>query len=368
MNYFNRELYDVQKSFIKDGIETIKSNEIGIFSSPTGTGKTISLLSVAFNFLNESDDDLFSLICGRSQTKIYYCSRTHSQLNQVLEEFKKASVNFKTVILGSRKVYCINKINKLNFDIEQLNEKCRDLIKNEKCDYYKNSYYSNKTLTVEEMKIEGLKDHFCPYYSSKSKADECELVLLPYNLIFTKEGRDSLQVDLTDKILIVDEAHNIYDAVIQLNTVEIKYNDLKKIIYSKFLNKEIIEIINKLLNMKSDKESCLNIIEFIKKAKLMQYDLLDIDQYLKDNKVAQRNDNTAIFTFSKFLKLLIWSDDKAIVLFDNQRIKFTPLNAKMYFKEINKCKSIIFAGGTMEPTSQFDGLFDKKLNYFSYES
>ncbi|ORD98554.1 CHL1 [Hepatospora eriocheir] len=40
----------------------------------------------------------------------------------------------------------------------------------------------------------------------------------------------------------------------------------------------------------------------------------------------------------------------------------------MYFKEINKCKSIIFAGGTMEQTSQFDGLFDKKLNYFFYES
>lgn len=49
--------------------------------------------------------------------KIYFCSRTHSQLSQFVKEFRKTAFDneLKVVCLGSRKIFCINE-GKLMFE------------------------------------------------------------------------------------------------------------------------------------------------------------------------------------------------------------------------------------------------------------
>ncbi|KCZ74583.1 hypothetical protein H311_04450, partial [Anncaliia algerae PRA109] len=90
------KLYPTQEQFINDCVSLIKKGGVGVFSSPTGTGKTISLLSSILMFSN----------------KVFYTSRTYSQLNQSINELKKFKTTIHSnegILLGSRGIYCCNK-------------------------------------------------------------------------------------------------------------------------------------------------------------------------------------------------------------------------------------------------------------------
>jgi chromosome transmission fidelity protein 1 len=73
----------------------------------------------------EDDDDL------EQETKIYYASRTHSQLSQFVHEVGKTiyAKDIYEVSLASRKNMCINKqVRELN-NVNKINEACLDLQK-----------------------------------------------------------------------------------------------------------------------------------------------------------------------------------------------------------------------------------------------
>lgn len=366
---FPYELYDIQNQFIDDAIKVISDGKIGIFSSPTGTGKTISLLSVCTNFAYHDNDNLYNLLFSANKTKIYYCSRTHTQLAQVLHELDTNIHHYNTVILGSRKLYCIHPIQSTCNDIEELNSKCHELIVNNKCEYYKGSFYQSGNASVNELRQKGLCEKFCPYYYSKDRAAMCEIVLLPYNLLFTQEGRNSVDIDIDGKIVIVDEAHNICDTIIELNTVELIFNEIKKIGYCKGISSNLKDIITKILyfqNVTTNiSDTIISVDEFIHKARLEHYNMFDIEEFIKNNKLAQRNNNPFIFKFSRFLKLLTFSNSNDIIVYNKTRIKFTPLSPQLYLKELYKCKSVLFAGGTMEPIDQLASIFDP-IKYYNY--
>jgi chromosome transmission fidelity protein 1 len=44
---------------------------------------------------------------------------------------------------------------------------------------------------------------------------------LPYNILFQKETRQSFSINLKNQIIIIDEAHNLIDAITQIHSVEI---------------------------------------------------------------------------------------------------------------------------------------------------
>jgi Rad3-related DNA helicase len=56
----------------------------------------------------------------QSVPKIYLCSRTHSQLHQLVRELKRTPYRPKYTILGSRKQYC---------PIKKSDEECMELTK-----------------------------------------------------------------------------------------------------------------------------------------------------------------------------------------------------------------------------------------------
>ncbi|ORD93631.1 CHL1 [Enterospora canceri] len=368
---FPKKLYKNQLQFIKDGIETINTNSCGIFSSPTGTGKTISLLIISINYMNKTEDDLFDLLRNSNKTKIYYCSRTHSQLNQVMEELNTNSNLYKSTILGSRKLYCINKNVDKTKDIEEINEACFSLIKKDACEYFKNNdFYQMQNSNIVDMKNKGKCETFCPYYYTKNRASECEMVLLPYNLLFTPEGRNSIDLDLEDKILIVDEAHNIYETVIDLNTVEISYHEIKKALYTRGINQEITEILTKIIKFREIHQGDITMLvnDYILEANLEKHNMIEVDEFIKENKLAQKNENMKLFHISKFIKLLTYSDSNGLIIHNRNTIKFTCLNPALYFDELKRCRSLLFAGGTMEPTDQLINIFKKhkQIKSFNY--
>lgn len=148
MHSLNVTLYDSQKDFIEKAQRTIENNQVAIFSSPTGTGKTLSLLLSIVPYIEKHATSDFSGVSSANRalinelnfndTPIYYCSRTHSQLNQAINELKKLKIACNAVVLGSRMLYCKHtSVNSLD-NLEMMNERCKELRDKDKCEYFLN--------------------------------------------------------------------------------------------------------------------------------------------------------------------------------------------------------------------------------------
>lgn len=104
-NYsINSESFEVCEKLV---IRALNKKSNAILQSPTGTGKTLCLLCATLAWLtNYYDVNINDPKMERIQ--IFYTSRTHSQLKQVINELKKLSYSPTTAILGSRDQLCIN--------------------------------------------------------------------------------------------------------------------------------------------------------------------------------------------------------------------------------------------------------------------
>jgi Rad3-related DNA helicase len=49
----------------------------------------------------------------------------------------------------------------------------------------------------------------CPYFKEKDRVQGADLIFLPYKYLMDQTIRKFLEVDLTNTIIIIDEAHNI---------------------------------------------------------------------------------------------------------------------------------------------------------------
>lgn len=105
--------YDIQVNYMEKVLECLQDRKNGVLESPTGTGKTLSLLCATLawlevkkaqvqaerhTFLQENDliKELNAAAGGGNVRRsflgmptIIYASRTHSQLSQAMQELKQ---------------------------------------------------------------------------------------------------------------------------------------------------------------------------------------------------------------------------------------------------------------------------------------
>lgn len=113
-------------------IKALQDSQHALLESPTGTGKTLSLLCASLAWLNNYRENYK----GAPNIKIIYTSRTHSQLDQVKKELRNTPYWPKCASLASRDHLCVHEM-KQRFSGDLLNKKCRQ-IKNFACEYFKN--------------------------------------------------------------------------------------------------------------------------------------------------------------------------------------------------------------------------------------
>ena len=172
--------------------------------------------------------------------KIFYASRTHSQLSQFIREVKKtkfastesSSIPVKVALLASRANLCVNPdVLKLR-DSSAINEKCMELQRESKpenrCPYAKvkqvnmlKEHILTTVHDIEDLVSRGRAIGSCPYYASRMAISEAELVVLPYNNLLHRETRQASSLDLRDNIVIVDEAHNILETICSIHSAPI---------------------------------------------------------------------------------------------------------------------------------------------------
>lgn len=247
---FPFEPYDLQISYMRKVLECVREGKNGLLESPTGTGKTLSLLCSSLSWLEDAKakkqlarvqaaavldqpSDVSGMLTNRH--KIIYSSRTHSQLSQAMSELAGTSYRYMRVaILGSRDQLCVNAaVMEATSGREKINM-CQARVKAKTCTYHQNvekhkerpEFREGKLMDIEDLHKLGKKHNFCPYYMSKELYQTADVIFLPYNYLLDAKTRKTLDLDLSNSVIIFDEAHNIQKLCEEAASVSVNLSDI----------------------------------------------------------------------------------------------------------------------------------------------
>ena len=121
--YFPYEPYPPQRLYMEKVISALnKEGSISALESPTGTGKTLCLLCAILAWIKYYDKKISN----------FYCTRTVSQINNLLKELDKTCYKINTSFIASRKHTCLYfpKSEKNKVNNTQLKVRCETLVNN----------------------------------------------------------------------------------------------------------------------------------------------------------------------------------------------------------------------------------------------
>ncbi|XP_077984674.1 ATP-dependent DNA helicase DDX11-like [Glandiceps talaboti] len=411
-------------------------------------------------------------------TKIYYCSRTHSQLAQFVREVQKSPFGEETkvVSLGSRQNLCINEAVRKLKSLSLMNDKCLEMQKNKKevktteedrkqkrrktgtasCPFYQHiPEYSDRVLIevkdIEQLVEMGREIKTCPYYGTRYTVPMAQLVVLPYNTLLHKSTRKACGIKLEGNIVVIDEAHNLLETISNIHSIQIsgiqltkahsqlhQYMDryrsrlkaknlmyIKQILYllcclvkclrgkigicpneqkTGPVNVKLLTINDFLFTTEMDNINLFKVLKYCEKSEISKKLNGFVEKYqptieVKIQEKQQPTNQTAMSQFlqqisqrnsteqkvtspppvametqgddyqslksplqqiQEFLQALTNADKDGRVVINKQEllsqssIKFLLLNPAVHFTEVvQQCKSLIVAGGTMQPLSEF---------------
>lgn len=437
------EPYEVQQRFMRDLYAALEAGGVLLFESPTGTGKTLSLLCAALAFARDADRraleaDLRALRQSKGpqwaidksielrvrqfeasrhdgatgaapstkrvrvlpRQRVVFASRTHSQLAQVaaalrLVEAKNGwSVPF--AALASRKHLCIQPSVRARRTPAEINDACREAQAAGRCTLRERSgeladAALGSVMDIEDLVREGEARGACPYYAARAAAERAEIVALPYPLLLLRATRRALQLDLRNAVVVIDEAHNLVPTLASLHSAQLTERDV--LCARRGLEAYAVRFGDKLAfanrrnvgQLRALVESLLAYFAEAKEHKLKpgaefaaaqllaqrnahSLNLVELEAYVAESKLAFKIDSYAdppvevrlgLQTLLAFVlaatdpisegKLFVDREGGALVL---KRLMLDPSEP---FKELREsCYAVVLAGGTMEPTAEFE--------------
>ncbi|OQV04418.1 hypothetical protein CLAIMM_09306 isoform 1 [Cladophialophora immunda] len=373
----------------------------------------------------------------KDRLKVIFCSRTHSQLTQFVNELRrvkppsslsleaaatthKSSLEegVKHLALGSRKNLCINPKQCLELQKPATPKDRRCPYMPTRDDKAKVGDFRDRVVAeirdIEDTSHLGRQMQLCPYYASRAAISMSEVLTLPYPLLLQKSAREALGVSVKDNIVIIDEAHNLMDAIADTFSISLRLSQLEQsarqvtAYASRFKNRlkgknrvyvmQVIRLLNSMTDcLRETMQKATSPEATITAAQLMSGKGVDqikphkLLQYLHESKLCHkvegysdvRRDRTdanhgkgALLQFQNFLVVLMNPDDEGRFFTSRQddevAIHYTLLDPREHFRQIvQDARAVILAGGTMSPMSDYsDYLFsylDKdRLRTFSF--
>ncbi|KAJ5110761.1 Helicase-like DEXD box c2 type [Penicillium argentinense] len=387
--------------------------------------------------------------------KIFYCSRTHSQLSQFAGELRR--VNFPSSIpsdheaedkddiakleerikhlsLGSRKNLCINPKVRALENSTAINERCLDLQQSgiaadNKCSYLPSKDDEALILRFRDHALATVKDiedigkvgkqiGICPYYASRPVIKHSEIITLPYPLLLQRSAREALGLSVKDHVVIIDEAHNLMDAIAGIHSVSVSLSQLQTAISQlttyarKFQTRlkgknrsylaQIIRLVSSIADhlrgiskQKGPPEGPVQSSDLMAGKGVDQINPYKLSRYLQESKLARKVDgyvessqepqasrvrdrNTVpiLFHIQSFLLPLMNPSEEGRLFYqknqDDVLLKYILLDPTNHFREIvEDARAVILAGGTMSPMTDYvNHLFSyvspERLGTFSY--
>ncbi|KAK8134851.1 DNA repair helicase rad15 [Apiospora sp. TS-2023a] len=219
-----------------------------VLEMPSGTGKTVSLLSLIVAFQQHQPEP----------RKLIYCSRTMSEIEKALAELQSLMKyraeelgyveEFRGLGLTSRKNLCLHPSVKREKSGTVVDAKCRSLTagfvkeKKEKgenvdlCIYHDNldllephNLIPNGVWTLEDLLVYGEQNKQCPYFTARRMMQYCNVIIYSYHYLLDPKIAERVSKEFSkDCIIVFDEAHNIDNVCIESLSTDITDDSLKK--------------------------------------------------------------------------------------------------------------------------------------------
>lgn len=279
-----------------------------------------------------------------------------------------------------------------------------------------------KIRDIEDLGILGKKMGICPYYTSRStikpsevyltfpktwrSTDQTQIVTLPYPLLLQKSAREALDLSLKGHVVIIDEAHNLMDAIANIYSISVSLKQLLRsraqlgVYLQKFRNRlkgknrvyvaQTVRLLDSLAGYMQESASrgrhdeCLvNVSDLMAGKGADQINLYKLMRYLQESKLARKVEgylvhheqqaltNTAsnpdgraskkntgsvpvLTHIQNFLHALTNPSAEGRFFYcpgDNDAVlKYMLLDPTHHFQDIvNEARAVILAGGTMSP-------------------
>ena len=198
LGYFPYTPYPQQLDFMKDITRIVRNRGILIAEACNGFGKTVCALT-----------SLLSL-----DRHIVYVTRTHEQVRQVLLEVeyinRTIQKSVSAVNLASRQHLCLYATCQQLSAVDAV-DACRLLREEDLCPYRSEAPIPrgiDAVLSIAQLRQIGETRHICPYFLARTMAEHVTIVVAPYQYVFNERIRSLMNLDLSQKTLVFDEAHN----------------------------------------------------------------------------------------------------------------------------------------------------------------
>ncbi|CAM1509232.1 Fc.00g029710.m01.CDS01 [Cosmosporella sp. VM-42] len=243
-------IYPEQYAYMCDLKKTLDAGGHCVLEMPSGTGKTVSLLSLIVAYQQYNPE----------KRKLIYCSRTMSEIEKALVELK-ALMKFRSQELGyeedfrglgltSRKNLCLHPSVKREKSGSVVDARCRSLtagfVKEKKdrgesvdvCIYHDrqnldllepHNLIPNGVWSFDDILRYGEEHKQCPYFTARRMMQYCNVVIFSYHYLLDPKIAERVSRDFSkDCIIVFDEAHNIDNVCIEALSTDITEDSLRK--------------------------------------------------------------------------------------------------------------------------------------------
>ncbi|KAK6462861.1 putative transcription initiation factor TFIIH subunit [Scheffersomyces coipomensis] len=248
------KIYPEQYAYMCDIKKTLDVGGNAVLEMPSGTGKTVSLLSLTIAYQMHYPE----------HRKIVYCSRTMSEIEKALIElqnlmdFRSEELgyveDFRGIGLTSRKNLCLHPtISKERKGIV-VDEKCRRVTNgqlkekiqkgtvdesdelNSLCTYHEklNELDQHDLIPTGVYSFESLLKYCkeqgtCPYFTVRRMIPFCNIIIYSYHYLLDPKIAERVSKELSkESIIIFDEAHNIDNVCIESLSLDLTDDTLKR--------------------------------------------------------------------------------------------------------------------------------------------
>lgn len=242
----------------------------------------------------------------------------------------------------------------------------------------------------------------CAYYASRVLMRQCDLIVLPYQMLLHEPTRVALGLDIKGAVVIVDEAHNliesinaVHSAVLtaaaaaaaeqQLNSYMDRYRD-KLSHANKTFVRELQTVLSELNKMfakqkkktpggaSGDNDKLLGVTEFLFDIDCHNVNMFQLVAKIKESKIANKlrgfqqaaepggggggGVSNAFYSVTHFLECLTFrdGDGRILVREAKQSVEFLLLSPEQCFEKFARdCRSVLLAGGTLAPVDWMAG-------------
>ncbi|ODO06201.1 DNA excision repair protein ERCC-2 [Cryptococcus wingfieldii CBS 7118] len=235
-------LYPEQYSYMADLKTTLDAGGHCVLEMPSGTGKTVSLLSLIVAYMQFYPE----------KRKLIYCSRTVPEIEKALAELKQLMEyraqegandgEFRGLGLTSRRNLCLHPEVSKEKKGKIVDSRCRDLTSSYACEKGRadpgsvplcsfheelNNYEPGNLIppgihTLDDVKKYGQEKGVCPYFTIRRMLPFVDIVIYSFHYLLDPKVAEQVSAEMSkESIVVFDEAHNIDNVCIESLSVDL---------------------------------------------------------------------------------------------------------------------------------------------------